>query len=497
MTKKINHQNKVFATIAALCAVLAFGCKKLVEINLPHNTITSTAVFSTDGNANSVLSGLYTSLSTSLTIYAGMSSDELAPYTGVVNQQDYQFYTNTLQASNALIDAQIWGPQYNTIYNANSIVQGVAASTSGALTDSVRRQLVGEAKFIRAFSYFYLTNFFGDVPLVLDIDFHTTALLPRAPQSKIYAQIVQDLLDAQSTLPADYNVAASGERIRANKWTATALLARVYLYQKNWKDAETQASAIINNTTLYGLVTPLSNVFLKNSKEAIWQFKPSTATNPPYGIDSRYFLPTFLWQSLSAADMAAFLQPAFYGLYSSFLNPPYDLSPQMAAAFETGDQRKAVWTGNAPSPAAAPYNGIVTYYPYKYTQAQALNAVLTQYNMVLRVAEQYLIRAEARAQQNNLGDAASDINIIRSRAGLGATPATSQTDLLAAVAQERRVELFSEWGHRFFDLKRTGKASAVLSAIATKQPFSDFQLVYPIPPLELTNDPNMVQNPGY
>jgi hypothetical protein len=114
------------------------------------------------------------------------------------------------------------------------------------------------------------------------------------------------------------------------------------------------------------------------------------------------------------------------------------------------------------------------------------------------LAEQYLIRAEARAQQGtNLTGAASDLNVLRTRAGLTNTTASTQTDLLTAVAQERRIELMAEWGHRWFDLKRTGKAVSVLSSISNKQPWSNNQLVYPIPTLEITNDHNLVQNSGY
>ena len=117
--------------------------------------------------------------------------------------------------------------------------------------------------------------------------------------------------------------------------------------------------------------------------------------------------------------------------------------------------------------------------------------------MVLRLAEQYLIRAEARAEQNNLTGAVADLNIIRNRAGLPNTTAVTQGDILTAIMHERQVELFSEWGHRFFDLKRTGQANTVLGAIASKQPWNTNQLLYPIPVSETTNDAFLQQNPGY
>jgi hypothetical protein len=117
--------------------------------------------------------------------------------------------------------------------------------------------------------------------------------------------------------------------------------------------------------------------------------------------------------------------------------------------------------------------------------------------MVLRLAEQYLIRAEAHAQQKNVSGAADDLNKLRTRAGLSNTTAATQDDLLAAVAHERQTELFAEWGHRWFDLKRTGKAEEVLSTITTKQPWSNNKLVYPIPSMDVINDPSLKQNDGY
>lgn len=118
--------------------------------------------------------------------------------------------------------------------------------------------------------------------------------------------------------------------------------------------------------------------------------------------------------------------------------------------------------------------------------------------MVLRLAEQYLIRAEARVKQGKLtgnGSAAEDINEIRNRAGLGDTPASTDEELMAAIEQERKVELFAEWGHRWLDLKRTGRASALLSS---KTHWDDTDVLYPIPQQEILNDPNLKpQNDGY
>ena len=114
---------------------------------------------------------------------------------------------------------------------------------------------------------------------------------------------------------------------------------------------------------------------------------------------------------------------------------------------------------------------------------------------MLRLAEQYLIDAEARAQQGDISGAATKLNAVRNRAGLGNTTAITQTDMLAAIAHERQVELFTEWGHRWFDLKRTGTINATLGV--EKSSWTSDAALLPIPLLEIEADPNLTQNQGY
>jgi hypothetical protein len=120
--------------------------------------------------------------------------------------------------------------------------------------------------------------------------------------------------------------------------------------------------------------------------------------------------------------------------------------------------------------------------------------------MVFRLAEQYLIRAEARAQQDNLIEAISDLDVLRNRAGISliknTTPGISKTNLLLAIEKERQVELFAEWGHRWLDLKRTNRADIVLAP--TKSKWSKDDTLYPIPTSEFNKNPRLGdQNPGY
>lgn len=490
-----------------LLALSTSNCAKLVEVNKPYNTITDIDVFTTNEQANGAIAGLYSRLMSNngtqvfsnggATLYGGLSADELVNQLGAGNVNDYAFVSNKLTKESTIPNTVFWTPAYQLIYAANAIIAGIASSPSAALDAATRKQLTGEAKFVRAFCYFYLTNVFGDVPLALSVDFNETRLLPKASQDKVYDQVVQDLKEAQDALAPDYSVTA-GERIRPNKWAATALLARVYLYRKDWQNAEIQATAVIGESQ-YGLLATLKDVFLKNSKEAIWQLKQNTTVKPYGGTwDAANFIPSIIYATTLPANQALYTSAAFYPSLRILFFPSYYLTPAFVSMLKTNDKRRTNWTNYIPSPAAAPWYGVQDLYPYKHSDvASSTTTTATQYYMVLRLGEQYLIRAEARAQRQNADGAREDLDAIRLRAGLENTKAVSPVQLLDSIAAERRLELFAEWGHRWFDLKRTGKATAVLGAIPEKQPWNDDQLLYPIPPTDIISNPNLVQNHGY
>ena len=175
----------------------------------------------------------------------------------------------------------------------------------------------------------------------------------------------------------------------------------------------------------------------------------------------------------------------------------YYVSKELENDFEMEDQRKAAWFYRDS------LQGKPVYQAYNYKTGQAKSSItgtVTEYSVVLRLAEQYLIRAEAQALGNlSLNQAITDLNVIRKRAGLDNLPITlSKNEVTKAIEHEREIELFAEWGHRWFDLKRTGRAHDVLSAVQIKQPWTgDYQLLYPIPRSEIITNQNLIQNPGY
>jgi starch-binding outer membrane protein, SusD/RagB family len=477
----IKHMNHKIMTGVLLMLIIS-SCKKFVQISPPVTEIASATVYSTNTSAAAVMSGVYDNMEgnlsgltngpSSLSYLNGLLADELKNYS-VTSIQLSQFYTNSLASqTNGSTNLYFWPELYKEIYVTNAVIEGV--TNSSGMTPAMINQLTGEAKFMRAFLHFYATNLYGAVPLVTTTNYLTNNTISRSPQTVVYQQIIQDLKDAQADLSVNY-LDASGNttsaKVRPNQGAATAMLARVYLYTDSFANAEAQATAVINNTTNYSLYNDLDSVFLSNSAEAIWQMEP---VQPGFNtFDGYEFILT------SAPGTGRF---------------HVALSTELLNAFEPGDARYSNWVGSYTK-------GTSTYYyPFKYKiGVDNANIPVTEYTMVLRLAEQYLIRAEARAMQGNIFGAQADINVIRSRANLSPITATDQPSLLAAILQERRVELFTEWGHRWFDLNRTASVDSVMSIVTplkggTWNP--DWSL-FPIAYSELLDNPNLTQNNGY
>jgi hypothetical protein len=164
------------------------------------------------------------------------------------------------------------------------------------------------------------------------------------------------------------------------------------------------------------------------------------------------------------------------------------LSDQLVNSFEPGDLRRIHWIDSIQ------VSGPTYYYAYKYKLSNSVTP--DEYEMIFRLSEQFLIRAEARVKSGDLEGAKSDLNMIRNRAGLSNTSATDQFSIIQAIQYERKTELFSEWGHRWLDLKRTVTVNTALGPI--KAPgWAASDTLYPIPQSERQNDPNLSQNPNY
>lgn len=456
-----------FIILVALFFVTS--CKKLVDIDPPKTSLVTETVFETNDQATAAVIGMYVAMRSNYAngglggvgVCVGFSSDEITDY----NDAFLPYYENELTPNLANLESLYYTP-YQSVYTSNSILEGL--SKSSGVTPPVKAQLKGEALFIRAFSYFYLVNLFGEVPLQLSTDYQITKTTPKAMIPELYQQIVTDLKDAEGLLQETYPTSG---RVRPNKTTAQAMLARVYLYEKDWVNAEKYSSLVIEKKDMYSL-TNYDGVFIANSKEAIFQIEPAPNENTQEGL---LYIP---------ADLT--IPPSNVSLSETFANN----------AFENNDQRKIKWVHSYTNSAG------IFYYPFKYKIRSS--TTITEYSMVLRLGEQYLIRAEAKINQGKLSTGIDDLNIIRLRTlpdgsnanTLQKLPQTlSQNDALLAVEKERKVELFSEWGHRWFDLKRTGKVDQILAPIKVSWQSTD--ALYPIPQSEISRNPKITQNKGY
>jgi len=439
------------------------GCSDFVEVDLPSSQLTSTAVFQDKATATAAMTdiyarvrdaGLLTGKSTGLSGQLGLYSDELAFYGSATNLST-QFYRNALLPAGKET-SDLWNAAYGQIYAANAMILGL--DRSATIPEADKSQLKGEAIFIRALLHFYLLELYGSIPYATATDYETNRRLPKLPAAEVYALIIADLEQATALLPEDY---VSESRARVNSLAAKALLARVYLYAGLWAEASNAASAVLNSQQ-YHLEENIDNVFLNDGPETIWQLMAAT----PGGNTSEA------------------------GTFIFTVGPPplSALSLELLGAFGAGDLRKAHWTKEVTA-ATGSWS-----HAYKYKKTGNTGSSV-EYSIVLRLAEQYLIRAEARAMQGELIGAKEDLNAVRHRAGLGDTDAITAGEIAAAVLSERRLELFTEFGHRFFDLKRLGKLD---TALGYKPGWNSTDRNFPLPESELLLNPNLApQNEGY
>jgi starch-binding outer membrane protein, SusD/RagB family len=365
---------------------------------------------------------------------------------------------NILPSNIAILAA--WRDSYRGINQANEVLQAVVDVPD--LTSAQRTQFRGEALFVRSLHFFNLVRYFGGVPIITtrtrDLGDVDNAAVARATPAQVYARIIADLEEAADLLP---DARSAGGRATAD--AANALLARVYLESAvipgftpatQYALARDKATLIIDSER-YRLTASYSDLFqIKNSVESIFEVQ--------YTIQD-------------ANALAFWFFPNREGLGGRWGFSP---SASLINAYELEDLRYDASIGFAGG----------RFYNIKYFRVNAGDDNV----IVLRLGEMYLIRAEANAR---LGAAPAlvraDINVTRVRAGLDPleTTVTSEADLITEVLKERRLEFAME-GHRFFDLRRTGRAETVLGI----QPF---RLLWPIPLQEIEVNPLLDQNPGY
>ncbi len=431
----------------ALACCLAFpGCDKYLEgTQLPAGTIEAGDVYINDNMASTVVTGMFLNLNTGGS-FSGSGSSNLGYVLGLYADESRStlngnytdiIFKNAITHSNSVY----WADYYQKLFVANAAIRGINNSTGNLV---FKNQWLGEAYFLRGLYHFYLVNLYGPVPIVLTPDYTINNKLSRSPVAEVYKQIVSDLKLAQALLPEGYANgygAATNSRVRPNKGAATALLARAYLYAGDWENAEIQAGNVIGDNR-YDTVA-LSSVFLANSRETIWAVAPrAPARTYEYGF----------YNGGMPATINPPQGPNSFDVYAS-------ANENLLNAFEPGDRRQTTWLRSITILASGSNPEKVMYFPAKY-KSPANN-------------EEYQ--------------------------GLGAIQPASKTALLAAIAKERQTELFAEYGHRFFDLKRTGRIDEVMNTVAPGKPatWQSYMSNWPIPPNDILSNPNLTPNPGY
>jgi len=446
--------------VVVLPAALFFiSCESFVAIDPPKNALVAKQVFANEATLASAVSGMYAqyynySLSTYYTYIGGLQADELQ-YNSATSDYYLKFQNNNLTEDVDQLNT-LWSNAYKLIYTANAMMEGVTGNA--ALSQGTMSQAKGEALFMRALIYFHLINGWEGVPLVTTTDYQVNRLLPLADRAAVWAQIVADLEEAHALLSTDH---PSSGKLRPNRHTVAALLAQVWLFRENWPRVIELANEVVE-APMYRLEEDLNRVFITESEEAIWQLKATgTTINTKVGIQ--------LLSSRPKTTLASYVRG------------------ELLADFEHGDKRRDAWITDYE------YLGAPYQLPYKYKLGNDAGETPEEYEVQFRLAELYLYRAEAHARLGELDEAVEDLNIIRGRAGLPLLEkgVLSPEETLAAVWQEARIELMFENGHRWYNLKRTGKTQEVLGPI--KPQFTASSLWYPIPLQQQLDNPALAE----
>jgi len=439
--------DKLIITCFILLGVTVVSCEKVLEVD-PVTYIEEGSI-SSRTDAERLLVGCYDGLQQTgiygrhMVIIPGLIADNLS-WEGTTLEYG-QIDNNSILADNALVET-IWNAHYETLNRVNYLLSKLPDISE--LSDAERADFNGQLYFLRALCHFNLVRLFGPVPIKTEptTDLNSNLNPARDGVDAVYEQIVGDLLAAEGNIQnTDPGFASNG--------AVDALLAKVYLELGQYTEAVNHATSVISNYG-YSLEPVYSDLFTQQvSSEAIF---------------------VILFDELDGNRLAEYFYP-------TSLNGRYEVAPgdELIEAFGTDDTTRF----NASIAGDDPY---CKKYPNLSTMANNVYAI--------RLAEIYLVRAEAEARKNGSVSAIQfDINQVRNRVGLGDTEAESYDDLLLAILHERRVEFAFE-GQRWFDLLRYDLAEVLIESISSTN-----QLLLPIPLSELqaNTNPGMYQNPGY
>lgn len=513
--KKINI--KILSLV--LLTSLATSCKKWVD-NDPRESfsITELDYLKSESDYRTMAVSVYTPiqwLNQSVPV-ADIASDNSVSggenASDVLSLQQIDDFTHT---SNNSTLAELWQAAYEGINRANYLHQYKGTNIAGETVNFAGKEaLYGEVYFLRAYYYFHLVRFFGDVPLFLDkrLGLTESGTLQRSPKAEVYKAIEADLNNAIAVLPA-----VQAQKGRVTKYAAQALLGKVYLYQEKFTEAATILEEVVNGP--FSLVSDFGSIFLQtgeNGPESVFEIQYSNAS------------PYYNWSGVNRGQGNHSVQQCGIRGLNGSPDMPYAPgwstnlpSQNLAAAYTTGDKRKDVTVldidayiianpllfpnllpstdpnfSEKPAYQVAPYKN-TGLYNQKYLPRKNQTSGQIELNYLnnfrtIRYAEVLLMAAEANNRISNDVKAREYLNRVRQRAfGDNLHDINSSGDALKlAIWDERRLELAME-GDRFFDLVRTGQAATKLTGFVAGK-----HEVFPIPQHEI-NISGLTQNPGY
>ncbi len=438
--------------LAVIVSLAITSCTKMLDVE-PAQSISADQAIKDKSGVIKAITGSYYSLhdvgnyGRNRILVEDLAADNLV-WTGTT--RDYQQVAENLIASDNGIIEGIWASNYDCINRVNNVLDRIGGIT---MPDEERNTYTGDALFLRALSHFNLLIYFGGVPVktrpTSDL---TTINQARNTPDEVFNQVISDLLQAENLLPPSRTAGW------ASSFSASALLARVYLTRFHHSGdpaiallAVDKAGRVIQEGG-YSLAPDYAGLFTGNTTESIFEviFDPQN-----YNRLAQYFFPVSLTGRYEVAPDTNFVK--------------------VFTAPDTSRFRSSIAFDDKNLPYGFKYRDIVSG---------------TDRVFVLRLAEMYLIRAEALAWTN--GDAQqirADINVVRLRAGLEPTTAASIPELKMVIEKERRHEFAFE-GQRWSDLVRTKRATTVLG-------ISENYTLFPIPLSELQTNTLMTQNPGY
>lgn len=502
-------KNKFLPLLAGALVVASLSsCKKWIEYDPKEDfQITEKNYLSSESDYRTMAVSVYTPMQwlSQAPLIGDIATNDAASggenASDVLALQQIDDYTHT-PVNNIL--TELWQSAFEGINRANYMHQYKQANPAGKTIDFAGKDaLYGEVYFLRAYYYFHLVRFFGDVPLFVDkrLSLSESRSLQRAPKADVYAQIERDLTSAIGVLPA-----VQVQKGRITKYAAQALLGKVYLYQNKFDSASQTLESVITSNA-FSLVTNFGSQFMasgENGTESVFEIQHSN--NSPY----------YNWAGPNRGQGNFMVQMVgVRGLNGNALMPyssgwSFDLpTASLSNAFAAGDLRKSVTILDIEAYKNANPGFNITYQvaPYKNTgmynqkyhprKGETSGQIELNYKnnfRVIRYADVLLMAAEAfnRSATPNDTKAQQYLNLVRARA-FGNTNnniSATGTTLRTAIWDERRLELAME-GERFFDLVRTGQAASKITGFQTGK-----HEVFPIPQLEIDISV-LTQNSGY